>query len=223
MVGSNERGLLKVNLLDGGSGFARSVNLRSIPRDQPHRPINTSTTLASPSQAPTKKSNNDGTAVPTNYKLLSPYSPKEEGSGAIERAGCDTASLLLGDAGGEEKRNGPSDDISLESGGAGGASPSLVDNRGAALNAALDEDGASESSVGDDRQLPGESARDHRKRMRKLKKEREKRGTYKATARYLCSSVLGDRSFETVLAAVEAAQGDADAAVNNLMGDDLGA
>ena len=87
----------------------------------------------------------------------------------------------------------------------------------------MDEDGASESSVGDDRQLPGESARDHRKRMRKRKKEREKRATYKATARHLCSSVLGDRSFETVLAAVEAAQGDADAAVNNLMGDDLGA
>ena len=223
VVGFETSGLLKVNLVDGGSVFARSVNLRSIPRNRPRRPINTSGTLASPSQAPTKKSNNDGAAVPTKYKPLSPYSPTEEGSGAIEQAGCDTASLLLGDAGGEEKRNGPSDDISLESGGAGGASPSLVDNRGATLNAALDEDGASESSVGDDRQLPGESARDHRKRMRKLKKEREKRGTYKATARYLCSSVLGGRSFETVLAAVEAAQGDANAAVNNLMGDDLGA
>ena len=226
VVGFETSGLLKVNLVDGGSVFARSVNLRSIPRNRPRRPINTSapTTLESPSQkAPTKKSKNDGTTVTTtNYKLLSPYSPTEEGSGVIERAGCDTASLLLGDAGGEEKRNGPSDDISLESGGAGGASPSLVDNRGAALNAALDEDGASESSVGDDRQLPGESARDHRKRMRKLKKEREKRDTYKETARYLCS-VLGDRSFETVLVAVEAAQGDANAAVNNLMGDDLGA
>ena len=47
VVDSDERGLLKVLLLDGRSVFARSVNLRSIPRDKPRRPINTSTTRRS--------------------------------------------------------------------------------------------------------------------------------------------------------------------------------
>ena len=57
----------------------------------------------------------------------------------IERAGCDTASLLFGDAGGEEKRAG---EVGRRTAGIWRRrrrSPSLVDNGGAAANTALDE------------------------------------------------------------------------------------
>ncbi len=294
VVGSNERGLLKVNLVDGRSGFARSVNLRSIPRDQPRRPINTAptppsraqslpppqlvlpppqqlraqpvaaslsrycsganvelgsfhgssshlngrraavvksrddgevdiilddgapvtvsldnliprpfgfpaphaTTEVSPSRAPTKKSKDEeGNAVTTKLRDMSPRSP-EEGSDAIERTEYDAADLLLGAPGGEEERDGSLDDISLDS-----------DNR----DAALDEDGAGESSEDDDWDEE-ETDRAQRMRLREEKKEREKR----EAATHLCSMLHGV-SFERALEAVEAANGDANAAALTLM------